>query len=125
MGKHKTTVPWRQLRRKLRELAIEHQQLQRAYRDLEARWSETETERLRLAETYEPSTGTSWGRDLMDVLKERREGRERGEPVTQLIPVVRIGVDPAAGADPSGITVWHSDEYGNQEMIKQLKEWGE
>lgn len=124
MAKHKSDIPWWKLRSLLRKLTIEHQQLQRAYRDLEQLWSDAEQERIRLTEAYEPATGPSWSRDLRDVLRERREGRVRGEAETQMIPVIAVGIDPAAGTSPSGITVIRATEDGTAEVISESKRWG-
>lgn len=142
MAKHKARVPWRHVRRKLRDLMIEHQRLQRAYRDLESALAGAEQERVRLAERYEPEPGTTWGAanaaahdtlppltrrlfdsgalhrpaDLLEQLSSEMAAWDPDE--TQLIPVVAVGIDPATGTDPAGISVIKVNGDGTAEVIK-------
>ena len=136
MARHKAHVPWRHLRRRYRDLLIEQQRLRRAYRDLEAQWSETYAEMVRLQEAYEPAPGTAWG--IVNAAYERGlrraddvivngvvEALEAWDPpsadaVTEEIRVsaLRVGIDPSE-TGPSGIAVIKVSEDGTAEVIKE------
>lgn len=130
-ARHKAHIPRRHLRRKYQELLTEQQRLRRAYRTLEAQWSETFQEMLRLQETYEPAPGTSWGivnaayeqgirrADAVDII----DALEAWDPssadaVTEEIRVsaIRVGIDPSE-TSPSGIAVIEVSEDGTAEVI--------
>lgn len=129
MARHKTHAPRRHLRRKYKELAVEHQRLQRAYRDLEQQREEEFIELLRLQETYEPPPRTSWGAEnaalhwYVPPSVERITGElEQWEPPTEPIPVYAVGIDPSSGTSPGGIAVIRSTEDGIAEVIRDPKE---
>lgn len=148
MARHKARIPRRGLRRKFQDLTVEHQRLQRAFRTLEARWSEAFQEAVRLQETYEPAPGTSWGvvnaaaqaagvtyptltpkaRELFDMGFARpaemaaalhEELAEWDPERTEQIPVSAVGIDLVAEDDSSGIAVIKVSEDGTAEVIKE------
>ena len=148
MARHKAHIPRRHLRRLYGDLLIEQQRLRRAYRTLEAQWSEAFQELIRLQEMYEPAPGTSWGavnaaaqaagvtyptltpkaRELYEMGFARpaemaaalhEELAEWDPERTEQIPVSAVCIDPAAEDDSSGIAVIKVSEDGTAEVIRE------
>ena len=123
MARHKAHLPWRGIRRRYRELSARYQHLQRSFRTLEAQWSETFQEMLRLQSLYEPVPDTTWGVANATAL---RAGTALPESPTEEIPVVfvrpdilRTGTDPADISLPatSAVAVIQVSSDGTAEVI--------
>ena len=125
MARHKARIPRRGLRRKFQDLTVEHQRLQRAFRTLEAQWSEAFQEAVRLQETYEPAPGTSWGvvnaayeRGILDNEQFKQELiKEMAGWDPDRTEEIYVGIDPAAKDDSSGIAVIKVSEDGTAEVV--------
>ena len=131
MASHKAHIPRRRLRAAYVEQSVEMSRLRRAYGVLEAQWSETFQELIRLQEMYEPVPGTAWG--IVNAAYEKQivradtigviDALEAWDPPSAdaateeiLVSAIQVGIDPSQ-TGPSGIAVIKVSEDGTAEVV--------
>jgi hypothetical protein len=140
-ARHKVRIPWLRLRKMYGELLTEHDRLQRQHRELARRWKTdyAELETLRARGTTSWATASAvyedavyeeriipipTGADKLAMVEEALDiwsPPDSDQTPTAEYPVYAVGVDPADGTDPAGISVIRVDNDGTAEVISDAE----